>query len=202
MTVLICAGLILLKTAIRLYDIKYNQGNFGFAYTAIHTTRFQCMLIGAVGAILCFQQNKWFLMLTNNFIVQSIAWLAIVLAAVNQFHIISFLDNEIFCVVTLVIIIGQIKTEKRIINLNHPFFDFIGKISYGIYVIHPLAIFYLSKVIHFSNRQSVVNYIIIYLIVFIAVLFIAHLSYQYFEKPFLKLKSKYTIVKSSAEIIR
>ena len=199
MTVLICAGLILLKTAIRIYDIQYNNGNIGLAYSILHTTRFQCMLIGAVGAILYFQQNKWFLMLTNNYFVQSIAWLAIVLAAVNQFHIISFLDNEIFCVVTLVVIIGQIKTEKRIVNLNHPVFDFVGKISYGIYVIHPLVIFYLAKAIHFSNSQLPLNYLIIYIVVFIAVISIAYLSYKYFEKPFLSLKLKYSIVRSSSE---
>ena len=196
-TVIVCFALITLKVILRLIDIKTNNGDPGLFYNIIHVTRFHCMLIGAIGSILYYKNNVTFLKLTNNFIAQFISWLVIFLSTINQFHISSIIDNELISFVTVFLIISQTEKSKRLINLNTSFFDFIGKISYGIYMIHPLIIFYLSKVLVFSNDDSIYNYIIVYCAVFSITIFVAYISYSYFEKYFLDMKDKYSAVKST-----
>lgn len=78
----------------------------------IHVTRFHCMLIGALGALYYKKNNIVFLKFANNKFTQSICWLIIFLALINQFHVASVVDNEIISVVALFIIIGQIETKK------------------------------------------------------------------------------------------
>lgn len=164
----------------------------------IHVTRFHCMLIGALGAILYKSENKFFIKIIDTKIVQSFSWFIIFLVAINQFHIASFIDNEIISVVALFIIVGQIKERNRIVNLDLRIFNFLGNISYGIYVIHPILIYLSSKVIGDLQINSLLKYLIVYSSITGLTIFSAHLSFKYFEKYFLKFKEKFTVVKSSS----
>ena len=116
--------------------------------------------------------------------------------AINKFHVASFLDNEIISVVALCLIIGQINIKNRILNLETNVFDFLGKISYGIYVIHPLLIFFCTKLLGNLQMNLVCKYIIVYSAVLIVTILLAHLSYKYFEKYFLNFKDKFVVIKS------
>lgn len=196
-TVIICLALIAFKTAVRLFDINSLNGKTSLLYDAIHTTRFQCMLIGAIGAILYHQKHALFLQVTDNKIAQIVSWVVILLVAINMFHVASFIDNEIISLVTVFLIIGQIEKKNRIVNLNGSIFDFLGKISYGIYVVHPLITFYLSKIIIASDDTNVFNYLTIYIAVFASTIAISYVSYHYFEKRFLDMKEKYSTIKSA-----
>src|SRR5258706_1624544 len=163
----------------------------------IHITRFHCMLIGALGAILYKQKNKFFLKFADNKLSQAIS-LAIILALIiNKFHIASVLDNEIVSAVTVVLIIGQINIKNRMLNLDSDVLDFLGKISYGIYVYHPLVIFFVSKVLSGMETQSIYKYIIVYSSSTVATVLISYLSYEYIEKYFLRLKRNISVIHSS-----
>ena len=199
-TIIICIALILLKCGLRFYNIFTNDGNVTWPYEVLSVTRFQCMLIGAIGAIFYFQKNALFIKITNHILAQIISWIIILLVVINKFHLISFLDNEFISIVSVFLIIGQIQKTNRIVNLDLPFFDFIGKISYGVYVLHPLIIFYVSRYIHFSGNTNIFSYLLVYFSVLIATIVLAYLSYTFFEKKFLLLKErKYSTVPSSAE---
>ena len=63
--------------------------------SAIHITRFHCMMIGAVGAILYKQKHGWFLWFADNKLTQLLAWIVLFLAAINRFHLASIIDNEL-----------------------------------------------------------------------------------------------------------
>lgn len=163
----------------------------------LYINRFHCLMIGALAGILYKSNNKLFLNLTTHKYTQIIAWGALFIAAINKFHIASFLDNEFITFFTVAIIMGQV-TRKGLISLEKPILDFLGKISYGIYVIHPLLIFLFSKILKDITPFKSLNYVIVYTTILISTFFIAHLSYKYLEGPFLKLKkNKYTVVKSS-----
>lgn len=163
----------------------------------IYINRFHCMMIGALAGILYKSNNKRFINLTTHKYIQILAWGAIFLAAINKFHIATFLDNEFITVITVVIIMGQI-TRKGIINLENNLLNFLGKISYGIYIIHPLLIFLFSKILIDITPFKSLNYGIVYSTIVASTIFLAHLSYKYLEGPFLKLKkNKFTIIKNS-----
>jgi len=159
--------------------------------------RFHCMMIGALGAVLYKKENPLFLVVTDNKIIQFISWTIIFLAAFNKFHIWSIIDNEIISVVALFIIIGQVRIKNRIINLEVPVMDFLGKISYSIYVIHPLIIFFFAKTMKLQVIATPFQYIIIYFVIISSTIFLSFLSYTYIEKYFLRYKKRFEIVKSS-----
>ena len=164
---------------------------------AIHITRFHCMMIGALGAILYKNNNQLFLKLTDNKIAQAVCWGIMFLIAINKFHFASVIDNELISVVAIILIIGQVNIKNRIINLEIRVFDYLGKISYGIYVIHPLLIFLFSKLLFQLDIPSPYKYFVVYLIILGATILMAHLSYTYFEKYFMGLKKRFVVVNSS-----
>lgn len=78
--------------------------------------------------------------------------------------------------------------------LSLPVLAFLGKISYGLYVFHVLAIQLADRVEWLSG--SAAGYAAKVLIAFGLTILIAALSYQFLEKPFLLLKSRFTRVQS------
>ena len=163
----------------------------------IHVTRFHCMMIGALGAVVYYKKSSFFLKIATNKIIQLICWGIIFLVMINRFHIASFIDNEILTAITVIIILGQI-TETSPLSLENSYFDFFGKISYGIYVIHPLLIFLFSKILNNITTFNTLNYFIVYSTILGTTILLSHLSYKYFESKFLKLKEKkFSVIKSS-----
>lgn len=175
-------------------DRKYG---IALPYSAITTLRFHTMLIGVVGAILYYYKNQKFLAFTTHKLMQAIAWLSILLLGVNKFHVPSVITAELVALISVILIMGQITKKNYLFNLENKIFDFIGKISFGIYVIHPIIIFYLSKATQQFSNNSIADYIFVYLSVFSLTLFVSWASYEFYEKKFLKLKGKYATVKSS-----
>lgn len=163
----------------------------------IHVTRFHCMMIGAIGAILLKKDNALFLKTVDNKITQSFCWFIFLLLAINKFHFISVIDNEIISVVALFLIIGQIRVRNRIINLENNLFDFLGKISYGIYVVHPLLIYFFSILLKEVEVNINWKYLIVYFIIISSTILVSFISFEYFEKFFLRLKKNFVVVKSS-----
>ena len=153
---------------------------------------FQCMMIGGIGAILYKRQNTLFLKLADSKIGQGVAWLFVFFILINRYHIASVIDIEIISCVTVVIIVGQINVKNRIFNLEKKGFDFFGKISYGIYVYHPLLIFLMSKVLAPLVFPYWEKYLLVYFSVIGVTVLVAYLSYTYLESYFLRIKERFS----------
>jgi peptidoglycan/LPS O-acetylase OafA/YrhL len=166
----------------------------------IHVSRFHCMMIGALGAMLFHNKHLLFFKIIDNKMTQGFCWGIIFLVAINKFHIISFLDNEFISIIALFIIVGQIREKNRVVNLEKGYFDFLGKISYGIYVIHPLIIFFFSNLFKGIDINMHSKYFLVYFSIISVTILFSHLSYKYFEKLFLNLKKHYLVVKSVASL--
>lgn len=174
----------------------YFFGNQSYLYRFVSVTRFHCMMIGAIGAILYLNKSKIIFKLQNKF-VQLIAWGVFITLGLNIIYIPSVISHEIIAIASLSMIVGQISINKRLFSLENYFFDFIGKISYGMYVIHPLLVYLLSRLYKHLDIYIPLKYFLVYSSVIGLTVFFAWVSYRYFETPFLKLKAKFTIVKSS-----
>lgn len=177
--------------------IEYRWG-YSLPYLAIQVTRFDCMSIGALGAVLAHNGRAWFFRFTTHKLTQVAAWAVILLLAFNKFHIASVADQEIVSVVTVCLIMNVSFNKDTLISLEYPVFDFLGKISYGIYVMHQLIIFYFAEVLSHFNISTPVKYPVIYAGVIGLTIGFAYLSYRFFEKPFLTLKHRFSIVRSAA----
>lgn len=160
--------------------------------------RFDCMMVGGLGAMLFYEKNIVFLQLLDNKISNILSWILILLMAFNVKFINAIVDTTIVTVISLVLIVGQINVKNRVINLDLPFLNFIGKISYGIYVYHILIIFIFSHLFKYIDLQENYKLFWVYGSVVSASIIVAYVSYEYFEKYFIKLKNNFAVVKSSA----
>jgi peptidoglycan/LPS O-acetylase OafA/YrhL len=197
-TISIIFGLFFLKSA-----SWYFLGNHSILYRSLAVTRFHCMLIGAVGAMLYKNQNKYFISALTSKWVQIITWLLTGLLFLNFIYLPAPLTAEITALVSLVLIIGQVEnTTYKVVNLENKLFDFLGKISYGIYIIHPLVILLFSYLYRNLNLSFILQTIVVYSSVIVTTVLVAYLSYEFYEKPFLTLKKRYMIVKSASSMQR
>ena len=171
-----------------------NTGKFFYYFLA--NTGLDCMAIGGVLAYLRFT-DSWLLKFLFNKIVQIIAWLVLALSLVVKFHIISFLDMEIYSFIAGIVILNVSYNRESIFYLENKVLNYLGKISFGIYAYHMLVISIWANLFP-PNLIKGISYWA-YLVPFILLSFsilIGHLSYFYFEKRFLILKDRFSIIKT------
>lgn len=165
-------------------------------YRFFAVTRFDCMMLGAIGAILYFKQNWLFLRVFQNRFLGLVCFLLLLFSQPWASFIPAPIRPQVLAVLALVCIVSQL--EHPVVNLENRVCDFVGKISYGIYVIHPLLIYLLSLLYRNTNIQLPrgLSIILIYCVVTAITIFIAWISYRFFESPFLRLKNKFAIIHS------
>jgi peptidoglycan/LPS O-acetylase OafA/YrhL len=104
---------------------------------------------------------------------------------------------------TLLLLLSMLGLEQR--YLPRPIV-YLGRISYGLYLFHELIYFVIfhpgkawltrcSEALHLAAWRGGVGTTLAF---FLTVL-VAHTSYQVYEKPFLRIKRRFTIVPSRAE---
>ncbi len=160
-------------------------------------TRFCCLGIGGIGACLYFENSK-IVAFSNKKVIELLAWFILMLFMMNQISVFSIVNNEIISVIVVIIIFNQINNPSPIFSLENKVFDYLGKISFGLYIYNPLLIYFTSRFLLNNGTSGLTKIILFMVCTFCAVILVSHLSYFYFEKRFLKLKTKYTTVASAA----
>lgn len=178
-----------------LLGVKFYFSFIDFSESALrilHYTRFQDMFWGCLLALLYFKKHKitkWI----QNPILQLMAWIVFFISLFYHAKWLQAWDTEAICVITCVLVIGQI-SESSPIKLYHKVFEFIGKISYGMYIYH-LFILYLVR--RFLKNTFIDKYILILLTIVLSIA-VAWFSYTYIEHYFLRKKKSYLRVQSKA----
>lgn len=148
-----------------------------------------CMAIGGLFAVLHFQKNKLVFFLKKPFIFFPILIVTIVFISFG-IHF-PWLHYEMYALLFGIIILN-LATSRPTFLESSPL-NYLGNISYGIYMYHPIAIVLalsFCKLI-FEGPNGWMYPISIGL----AIGFSA-LSYRYLESYFLKFKSKFTLIHS------
>ncbi|MEI2709141.1 MAG: acyltransferase [Chitinophagaceae bacterium] len=170
-------------------------------YKVLYISSFSSMAIGALMALLYLQKSKILTIVFNTYFQIAIIILFILFHFTTIFHFYTFINREIFSIVDALLILNLALNTKTIVSLEHPIINKIGVVSYGIYIYHMLVIFLVSKLftllnLHFLNNNLLYAIATLLVITFISIL-VSIFSYNYIEKKFLSLKSKFALVKSS-----
>lgn len=161
----------------------------------IVATRMECMGLGCLGAWLIYKQQKFSKYLSSNFFLILTLFTVpfIFFYAKNLFE----LHHIFFSICFLVIILNGATNPKTIINFESNFFIVMGNISYGLYLWHMIWIGLLLNILlkfhSFTGNEYLFN-LILYTGAFILSIIWSWLSFNYFEKPFLHIKRKYSVV--------
>lgn len=158
------------------------------------TTRFQCMLVGCIAAILFTDGRAWFMRLTGRRWVRLLAWTALVSIAFNRFPVPSFIANEAVSVMTVLLIMDQVSTARPLLSLERPLLDLLGRMSYSTYILHPLVIAVLAGVFPWSSLSVPWRYAAVLALCTGCSLGAAWLSYRFLESPILRLKDRFAVV--------
>lgn len=130
---------------------------------------------------LCLNYNK----------VQFIPLLSCFLILIGYFSVGKILNNhDIYVFPALVLFISYLDLTIKKIGMK---ISYLGNLCYGVYLWHvPIQVFLMILMFQYSieKRLEILNSNIFIIFFFTIVMFIAHLSYKYFEKP-MRMKINY-----------
>lgn len=147
--------------------------------------------IGSIFAILLFNKDKILKYILNIkfFYLVTIITIVMLAAAVR----IPYLHYPFYSFLFGIIIINLAANEKLKNVLEWKVLNYLGKISYGIYMYHFMV---LIPVLMLVSKVKVDNNVITYGLIIGITIVISSFSYHYFETFFLKMKTKYSFINS------
>ncbi len=198
----IAAGIIVLRKSLFILRDHMPQGKLQSCLSLfvefLNTFNIECMAIGGLGAWALFHQKRKILDVVFHPVFQLLLFAAIGFSlSTGLFGHVKFrhIVNSLLFICLILNLAGNPSTWLR---LENPFFRFMGRISYGMYMFHPLCfylLFYGFK--NFLYSQSMIRAdLLIYPGVFVLTTAMAWISYELIEKRFLKMKKKYSLIES------
>ncbi len=152
------------------------------------------MAIGGIFAYMAFHKNAFFEKYVLRKFVFWIALITTITCILLSLKILTVVYSFLFG-----IIIYNLACNKGLKNaLEVKSLNYLGKISYGLYMYHPLAIMLIINTFDFLKLP----YSRIFLLTAVTLLtvLIAGLSYRFMEKRFIILKSKYSKIISGENV--
>lgn len=131
----ICAGWMLLKFA------SYTFLGKGFLYRFVSVTQFDTIMLGSIGAILFYEGRDWLQNICGSLWFAIVIWVLFLTTQLWVPMLPSPICAEVIAVISLALILSAICGHPV---LENKFTQYIGKLSYGIYIFHPIVIYALS----------------------------------------------------------
>lgn len=156
--------------------------------------RIDCMAIGAIGAHVLHAGDQRILKLAFHKLTQLIAYSALGFCFLTAREL-PFGDDPAYSLLFIVIILNISANPGTLLSLENPVLDYLGKISYGVYMYHLMAIMIvLRTLLRLLSADSAFFDLSAYSLTFALAVGIAACSYELFERPFLNLKERFSPV--------
>ncbi len=151
----------------------------------------------AIGGLIayCLYKNKPILKYIVN-IYTFILALGLIVGILIHPIFTPYINHVKFPILFAVLIVNLAANPALSKVLEHKALNYLGSISYGLYMFHPIAVTIAIKMAIYNHSQS--NYIIYPISIVLSIL-ISAISLKYFENNFLKLKHKFSIIKSGSK---
>lgn len=197
---------LLLRNGFFLGDYFYGwEYSFHLIYRIISSLimqyRISCMAIGGIGAYwVVFEKKKILSVLYRKDVQWMVYTITIVLLLLRIGVKIEALESfpsifhEIYSIFFIIIIVNLATNPRSIARLDYKWTNYLGKISYGLYLYHPIMRIFSLELTEHLFKGEIWNWkmnISLYFFTLSFTIIISILSYEFFEKNFLKLKKKF-----------
>ncbi len=152
---------------------------------------YSCIAFGAFFAYLFFERKSRLFKILFHPVAQILIW-GFTVISIGMGMFFSVYQFEIYALLFSMLIVNLACNEKNIVSLQNPVLIYLGKISYGLYMYHPIVIFLVLKLMLRYNCFSSPLY---YILSFGLTILAAGISYRYLENPFLKIRNRIQIYK-------
>ncbi len=200
-------GVIIFYLTIRftMEILVYYYPNNSFLDHANYFWTFFCiddMALGGLMAWFLYHKKEKALKFLFNKYTQIITYICLAIITVKGIAI-PHLTYELYAVPFAILIINIAANKNTIISFTNKTLDYLGRITYGLYLYHYIAIVSSIKLAFlFVNPDNLVmSNIIYYTVTFGGSILMAIISYEFFEKRFLKAKVKYSKIISGDNAI-
>jgi peptidoglycan/LPS O-acetylase OafA/YrhL len=160
-------------------------------FTFLGLFNIDCMAIGGIAALIYFHQHTAILNIIYNRYLQWGILLLTLLSIAGGFYFSRRYFPEIYAVLFSIIILNFATNPRPVFNLESRWTNYLGKISYGIYMYHCIAIMIvITSLRHFDISGNLQ----IYTGTVLLTVALAAVSYRYFEERFIRLKLKFSAI--------
>ena len=152
-----------------------------------------CIAVGCLACTLIYKREsrlKGFLFAVP---VQWAVLVTIVALSLSSFYVWrneESVDFRIYCVLFSIVVVNGALNPKNIYRLETPVLNFLGKISYGLYMYHMMCIGIAFAIVRAVAANVVIQNILLYILSIGLTVLVSWLSFDYFESFFLKLKPR------------
>lgn len=158
----------------------------------------QCMAIGGIFSYLLFKKHFIYKLLCNNYIFYFAIISLLLLIAYNI--ILPYFNRELYAIIFGIIILNLASAKSKGFFLENKIMNYLGKISYGLYMYHVIAIVICVKVFSYFNILHF--HLTLLLSCLIITILFSSFSYKYIEKRFIILKTRYSKILSGDNVIK
>lgn len=189
-----------------LYSSRTDFLPFKYELSAFWSTfNIDCMAIGGFFALLLHAKSSFLKVFQNKYLFYfALVFTSVLLYRGVYFPILmvneikfEYLYKEFYALWFGIIILNFASNREILISLESRILRYLGKISYGLYMYHPICIALVLASALFLRQTS--DWVL-YPLSLLSTILIAGLSYKYFESAFLKFKRKFTIVASGENV--
>jgi len=163
---------------------------------------FGCIALGCFGAICYHARPSIAIKIFHSRTVQALAVVSLTafVIAINMTNNENIVDFRLHALAFTIIIANAAYNDKSLYRITNHVLDYLGRISYGIYMYHVIGIgaaIAMVKLFPGAYSNRIILDVFIYLTTFTVTIVLSTVSFNYFENYFLNLKTKIT---SSASI--
>ena len=166
--------------------------------TFLFMLRLECMALGGLAAWVLHERKEKILNIVYQRGCQLLLLLGLGLSlAFNPDY--GAFDNLVYGLLFGALILNLVSNRSSYIKLEGPVLDYLGRISYGLYMYHSLVIVAVLELMLLMHvRDGAAGTVLLYALSTCFTIAAASVSYFGFEQRFLSLKKRFTVVGSSA----
>ncbi|MBN9379454.1 MAG: acyltransferase [Chitinophagaceae bacterium] len=185
----VLAVYLLVKFLLQLAHKFASNSNVELVYGIWGNFSIDCMAIGGIYALLLFRNAPALKILFNRG-VQFGTYLLLVLLLITG-TVVPHVHFEVYALLFGIVIINLAANPRRLFSLDTPWLNYLGTISYGLYMYHAIAIVAGLRLLSSAGIHSGV---IQYAVSILFAIIISSVSYEFFEKKYIRMKARFSEV--------